>query len=76
MAERDHRDQRRQLRALALAHHPDRGGDPEKFISGLAALLSEHHSRSTDLPTLYRRRRGLAGWLGLGRPRSPKRSLD
>lgn len=67
-------DERRRLRAFALAHHPDRGGDPATFVAGLAAL---RQGRPTpEAPLVYRRRRGVAGWLGLGRPRPPSRSLD
>ncbi len=68
-------EQRRRFRAFALAHHPDRGGDPEEFMAGLAALR-RGRAAADDIPSVYRRRRGVAGWLGLGRPRSPSRSLD
>ncbi len=67
--------QRRRRRAFALAHHPDRGGDTETFISGLAALGDNQPAGLDDVPLVYRRRRGLAGWLGLGRPRPPTRTL-
>ncbi|HEV8116136.1 MAG TPA: hypothetical protein VGP53_07865 [Acidimicrobiales bacterium] len=68
-------DERRRLRAFALAHHPDRGGDPATFVAGLAALR-QGRSNPAEAPLVYRRRRGVAGWLGLGRPRPPSRSLD
>ena len=68
-------DERRRRRAFALAHHPDRGGDPETFIAGLAALRSGRPPEAGDVPVVYRRRRGIAGWLGLGRPRPPTRTL-
>jgi hypothetical protein len=29
--------ERRDFRAWVRAHHPDRGGDPESFVAGLAA---------------------------------------
>lgn len=67
-------DERRRLRAFALAHHPDRGGDPDTFVAGLAALR-QGRPTPAEAPFLYRRR-GLAGWLGLHRPRPPTRSLD
>ena len=69
-------EERRRLRAFALAHHPDHGGDPDTFISGLAALRQGRPATPDDVPTLYRRRRGLAGWLGLGRPRPAARRLQ
>jgi hypothetical protein len=62
-------------RAWALAHHPDRGGDPETFVAGLAALDDGRPLGSDDGPVVYRRRRGLSGWLGIGRPRPPTRTL-
>ena len=68
-------EERRRLRAFALTHHPDRGGDPATFVAGLAALR-QGWARPAEAPLVYRRRRGVAGWLGLGRPRPPSRSLD
>ena len=69
-------DERQRLRSFALAHHPDRGGDPDAFIAGLAALRQGRPAEADGVPAVYRRRRGLAGWLGLGRPKPPHRSLD
>ncbi len=69
-------EERRRRRAFALATHPDRGGDPEEFIAGLAALREGRPVQLAEVPTVYRRRRGLAGWLGLGRQRPPSRTLD
>ena len=69
-------DQRRRLRAFVLAHHPDRGGHHDEFVAGLAALRQGRPVAASDVPLVYRRRRGLAGWLGIGRPRPPSRSLD
>ena len=69
-------DERRRRRAFALAHHPDRGGDPETFITGIDALGKGSSADPDDAPSVYRRPRGLAGWLGLGRPRPPSRNLD
>lgn len=69
-------DARRRLRTFVLAHHPDRGGDPEEFMAGLAALRSARSAVTAERPVVYRRRRGVAGWLGVGRPRPPTRSLD
>jgi hypothetical protein len=68
-------DERRRRRAFVLAHHPDRGGDAETFVTGLAALQDNAGFGSHEGPTVYRRRRGLVGWLGLGRPRPPTRTL-
>ncbi len=71
-------EERRRRRAFVLAHHPDRGGDPDTFIAGLLALRRGVGPMpgGSDAPVLYRRRRGLVGWLGVGRPRPPTRSLD
>ena len=68
-------EERRRRRAFVLAHHPDRGGDAETFVTGLAALQRQTGGAGDEVPTVYRRRRGLAGWLGLGRPRPPNRTL-
>lgn len=76
MPDADGEQRRRQLRAFVLAHHPDRGGDHERFVTGLAALRQGRPALADDVPVVYRRRRGLAGWLGLGRPRPPRRFLD
>lgn len=65
----------RRRRAWALAHHPDRGGDPATFMAGLAALDQGRPADPDDVPAIYRRRRGLAGWLGRDRPRPPPRNL-
>ena len=75
MPDQGHRTQEAKRRAWALAHHPDRGGDPETFMAGLAALDEGRPPEPDDVPVVYRRRRGLAGWLGRGRPRPPSRSL-
>jgi hypothetical protein len=69
-------EERRKLRAFAVAHHPDRGGDAATFVAGLAALRQGRPATDDEVPAVYRRRRGLAGWLGLGRPRPPSRSLE
>ena len=69
-------EERRRLRAFALVHHPDRGGDPDAFIAGLTALRQGRPVEADEVPAVYRRRRGLAGWLGLGRPRPPSRGLE
>lgn len=68
-------EERRRRRAFVLAHHPDRGGDPETFVTGLPALQQQAGLGGDQMPTVYRRRRGLAGWLGVGRPRPPTRTL-
>ena len=58
----------RAFRAWVRAHHPDLGGDPEAFAEG----LRQWRARMTGLPsvpgppvvvTVYRRRRGVAGWV-------------
>lgn len=69
-------EERRRFRAFVLTHHPDRGGDAAEFIAGLAALRQGRPVAASDVPFVYRRRRGLAGWLGIGRPQPPPRSLD
>ena len=69
-------EQRRRLRAFVLANHPDRGGDHQDFVAGLTALRQGRPVSAADLPRVYRRRRGLSGWLGIGRPQPPHRSLD
>lgn len=70
-------EERRRLRAFALAHHPDRGGDVDVFVAGLAVLAEGRPivADADDVPCVYRRRRGVAGWFGLGRPRPGARSL-
>lgn len=58
--------QRREFRAFALLHHPDRGGDPETFRAGVAAHRDRIRIRDDD-PRLAapivitRRRRGPIG---------------
>jgi hypothetical protein len=63
---------KRAFRAWVRAHHPDLGGDPEVFAQG----LRQWRARLTGLPpappvtvTVYRRRRGLAGWVAHWRRR-------
>ncbi|GAA2800908.1 hypothetical protein [Saccharopolyspora taberi] len=36
---------RAEIRAFARANHPDRGGDPEVFATGLAALRARQRKR-------------------------------
>jgi len=76
MPDASSREARRRVRAFALTHHPDRGGDPETFMTGLEALRQGRPADADDVPTVYRRRRGPAGWLGLGRPRPAPRTLE
>ncbi|HEV2760552.1 MAG TPA: DnaJ domain-containing protein [Acidimicrobiales bacterium] len=44
------------FRRFALRHHPDRGGDPERFQDGLEA-----YRRLTDSTASTRTRRGASG---------------
>lgn len=63
----DERARRRAFRVFVFQHHPDHGGDPDVFISGLAAWRRDAGARLGAGPEqrFYRRRRGLAvpaGW--------------
>lgn len=44
-------------------------------MAGLAALDQGRPPEPDAVPVVYRRRRGLAGWLGRDRPRPPTRTL-
>ena len=44
-----------EFRAFVLAHHPDRGGDPDVFSAG----VSSYRRRRPPEVVFYRRRRGL-----------------
>lgn len=53
-------ERRAQIRRFALAHHPDRGGDPEFFATELRALREGRSPYRPDIEiTTYRRRSGL-----------------
>lgn len=55
---------RRAFRAFVRTHHPDRGGDPEAFVAGLAAFRRVVRVPGQQL-RFHRRRRGLSvpvGW--------------
>ena len=48
---------RRRRREWIKAHHPDQGGDPGRFIAGLAGLDTPAPAPSTaGRPTVYRSR--------------------
>ena|GEM_PF-777703 len=44
------RAQRAAERAFVRAHHPDVGGDPEAFATGLAALRARHAGGTASAP--------------------------
>ena len=48
---------RARRREFVRTHHPDHGGDPATFITGLAALTADHDDRVDQLATVsaYRR---------------------
>lgn len=51
-------EQRRARRAWIAAHHPDRGGDPHAFATGLAALVGQEQDEpSAPRLTVVRSRR-------------------
>jgi|GEM_PF-4277514 len=57
-----HTEDKAAYRRFVLAHHPDRGGDPEAFVAGLRAWRPEP---ATGGVCFYRRPRGLgvvAAW--------------
>ncbi|MGI8647666.1 MAG: hypothetical protein DLM55_04260 [Acidimicrobiales bacterium] len=57
---------RQLFREFVRAHHPDRGGDPEVFIAGLARFRELAASHSTDAANeLARLREGGTGYLTL-----------
>lgn len=48
------KERRRQRRDYIRAHHPDRGGDPEQFVIGLAALDRSDLPADVDrLPSVH-----------------------
>lgn len=58
--------ERSEFRTFVLAHHPDRGGDPEVFRAGMAARrprirLRDDDPRLTGPIVITRRRRGPIG---------------
>jgi hypothetical protein len=70
------------FRRFAAAHHPDRGGDPDRFRAGVDAYRSL--TGATTVPTtptttgdvvFHRRRRGLRRLTGLARRRTGGRRL-
>jgi hypothetical protein len=71
---------RRRYREFIRTHHPDRGGDPDEFQAGLAALRREMAAADrADRPVVFvHRPRGLAAWWArwqerLARRRRPPR---
>jgi hypothetical protein len=56
--------ERQEFRAWVRAHHPDRGGDPDSFVAGLAAWRRRHAPAArpgldrTEV-TVFRTRHGL-----------------
>jgi hypothetical protein len=61
-------------RELVKLHHPDRGGDVERFVEVLAALdplptQAEHRTTGVPGPSRGRRRRALLLGLRAGLPR-------
>ncbi len=58
------RDLRQTRREFIWINHPDRGGDQETFVAGLAKLeaqLARTHRHTAEFwVTIYRRRRGLS----------------
>jgi hypothetical protein len=65
-------ERRARARRFIRENHPDRGGDPEAFAAGLAALRSatatDHASGGRGAELRFHRRRGtiatLVDWLG------------
>jgi hypothetical protein len=41
-------EQRAAFRAFVRAHHPDRGGDPERFVEGLDRLRAVDEAAAAD----------------------------
>ncbi|WP_131765284.1 MULTISPECIES: hypothetical protein [Protofrankia] len=58
---------RAEIRRFVRENHPDLGGDPDAFVSGLHALRTQRSPRPTcGEVTAYRKRSGLAlvvGWI-------------
>jgi hypothetical protein len=40
--------ERAAYRAFVREHHPDRGGDPDEFVAGLARFRAEHAEPADD----------------------------
>ena len=64
---------RRAFREFVRTHHPDRGGDPEIFLAGLAALTRDAPAAVEDDLVFHRRRRGLAHLIDRVRARRHRR---
>ncbi|HVM04005.1 MAG TPA: DnaJ domain-containing protein [Acidimicrobiales bacterium] len=76
------REVRAAFRRFAAAHHPDRGGDPDRFRAGVDAY--RRLTGTTTVPTpstatadvvFHHRRRGLRRLAGLARRRRDARRL-
>lgn len=76
------REVRAAFRRFAAAHHPDRGGDPDRFRAGVDAYRRltgtttvPNPSTATADVVFHRRRRGLRRLTGLARRRGDARRL-
>lgn len=76
------REVRAAFRRFAAAHHPDRGGDPDRFRAGVDAYRSLTGATTVPAPptagagvVFHRRRRGLRRLTVLARRRSDGRRL-
>lgn len=80
------REVRAAFRRLAAAHHPDRGGDPDRFRAGVDAYRRLTGTTTVRAPAtatatatadvvFHRRRRGLRRLTGLARRRRGARRL-
>ena len=73
----DARDVTAAYRRFALRHHPDRGGDPERFAAGVEAyhrLLSRPAAARADVVFHRRSRPGLSRLLRRARSQLAARS--
>lgn len=68
------REVRAAFRRFAAAHHPDRGGDPDRFRAGVDAYRRLTGTTAVPTPSpatadvvFHRRRRGLRRLAGLAR---------
>ena len=50
-------EERAAYRAFVREHHPDRGGDPDAFVAGLAAMRARPESDVEDDVVFVRRHR-------------------
>ena len=73
------REVRAAFRRFAAAHHPDRGGDPDRFRAGVDAYRRLTGTTTVPAPAtatadvvFHRRRRGLRRLTGLARRRGAR----